>query len=75
MVFFLKNALFLKKKTRKTYFGGYVSAKTPIKVTRTFFILANGEKVVTVSHRIFCKIKVDSQIENKLVACMRQVFV
>ena len=81
-VFFWKLLYFWKQKTRKTYFGGYleiaydptVSAKTPIKVTRTFSLLANG-KNITVSHRIFCKIKVDSQIENKLVACMRQVFV
>ena len=82
MVFFWKLLYFWKQKTRKTYFGGYleiaydptVFAKTPIKVTRTFSLLANG-KNITVSHRIFCKIKVDSQIENKLVACMRQVFV
>ena len=80
--FFLKLLYFWKQKNEKLILGGYleiaydptVSAKTPIKVTRTLSLLANG-KNITVSHQIFCKIKVDSQIENKLVACMRQVFV
>ena len=80
--FFRKLLYFWTQKKPKNLFWGYleiaydptVSAKTPIKVTRTFSLLANG-KNITVSHRIFCKIKVDSQIENKLVACMRQVFV